>query len=137
MTNFDLNNIPKTEDGEVDFSKDFFDKEANLTVSGQLEGELAALALGEIYTFGPTFRAENSNTTRHLAEFWMVEPEVAFADINDDMDLAEDFMKFLINYALEHCADDFDYYVDAVDDDAIVESYYHHRRRDCCCSNCW
>lgn len=106
VSTLDIKNPPLTEEGEVDFSQDFFGKPTNLTVSGQLEGELGAMALGGIYTFGPTFRAENSNTTRHLAEFWMVEPEVAFADINDDMDLAEDFMKFLINYALEHCADD-------------------------------
>mgnify|MGYP003655992244 FL=1 len=89
-----------------DFKKDFFDKETNLTVSGQLEGELAAMALSEIYTFGPTFRAENSNTTRHLAEFWMIEPEVAFADLDDNMDLAEEMLKYLVSYALEHCADD-------------------------------
>lgn len=97
---------PKNEGGDVDYKKDFFGKATNLTVSGQLEGELGAMALGSVYTFGPTFRAENSNTTRHLAEFWMVEPEVAFFDINDDMDLAEDFMKSVINYALDNCKDD-------------------------------
>lgn len=106
VTALDLNNPPKNEEGKVDFSQDFFGKPTNLTVSGQLEGELGAMALGGIYTFGPTFRAENSNTTRHLAEFWMVEPEVAFADIHDDMDLSESFMKFLLNYAMENCADD-------------------------------
>ncbi len=106
VSTLNLKDTPLTEEGNVDFSQDFFGKPTNLTVSGQLEGELGAMALGGIYTFGPTFRAENSNTTRHLAEFWMVEPEVAFADINDDMDLSEEFMKFLINYALEHCADD-------------------------------
>lgn len=106
VTNFDLENLPKNEDGKVDYKQDFFGKETNLTVSGQLEAELAAMALGKVYTFGPTFRAENSNTTRHLAEFWMIEPEMAFADLNDDMDLAEDFLKFLINKSLEHCSDD-------------------------------
>jgi asparaginyl-tRNA synthetase len=106
VTNFELNDIPKTVEGEVDFKSDFFGKETNLTVSGQLEGELAAMAMGKIYTFGPTFRAENSNTTRHLAEFWMIEPEVAFADLNENMDLGEDLLKYLINYALENCADD-------------------------------
>lgn len=106
VTTLDPKNPPLTEDGAVDFKQDFFGKAANLTVSGQLEGELGAMALGRIYTFGPTFRAENSNTTRHLSEFWMVEPEVAFFDINDNMDLAEDFLKYLIRYALEHCMDD-------------------------------
>jgi asparaginyl-tRNA synthetase len=99
-------NPPKTTDGIVDFSQDFFGKEANLTVSGQLEAELAALALSKVYTFGPTFRAENSNTARHLAEFWMIEPEMAFFELDDNMNLAEDFLKYLIRYALEHCADD-------------------------------
>lgn len=97
---------PLTETGEVDYKQDFFGKATNLTVSGQLEGELGAMSLGKIYTFGPTFRAENSNTTRHLAEFWMIEPEMAFYDIHDNMDLAEDFLKYLIRYALEHCIDD-------------------------------
>jgi len=106
VTTLDLNNIPRTENGEIDFSEDFFGKSTNLTVSGQLEGELAALALSEIYTFGPTFRAENSNTSRHLAEFWMIEPEMAFYDLNDNMDLAEEFLKFLIRYALDNCMDD-------------------------------
>lgn len=102
-------NPPKTEDGKVDFSKDFFGHETNLTVSGQLEGELAAMALSDIYTFGPTFRAENSNTTRHLAEFWMIEPEMAFCDIDDNMDLAEEFLKFLAKYALDNCKDDLNF----------------------------
>ena len=106
VTTLDLKQLPKTPDGGIDFTKDFFGKAANLTVSGQLEAELAALALSKVYTFGPTFRAENSNTTRHLAEFWMIEPEVAFCDINDDMDLAEDMLKYVIDYALEHCMDD-------------------------------
>jgi asparaginyl-tRNA synthetase len=102
----DPNDPPRGEDGKVDFSEDFFGKETNLTVSGQLEAELGAMALGKVYTFGPTFRAENSNTSRHLAEFWMIEPEVAFADLKDNMDLAEDFMKYLLQYALDNYADD-------------------------------
>lgn len=106
VTTLDLDNIPRTEDGEVNYKKDFFGKMSNLTVSGQLEAELAALALSKVYTFGPTFRAENSNTSRHLAEFWMIEPEVAFNDINDNMDLAEDMLKFVIQYALDNCMDD-------------------------------
>jgi asparaginyl-tRNA synthetase len=106
VTTLDLDNIPRTEEGKIDFDQDFFGKATNLTVSGQLEGELAAMGMGEIYTFGPTFRAENSNTTRHLAEFWMIEPEMAFYDLNDNMDLAEEFLKYLINYALENCMDD-------------------------------
>jgi asparaginyl-tRNA synthetase len=106
VTNFDLNSIPKDEQGEIDFKQDFFGRATNLTVSGQLEGELAALGLGKIYTFGPTFRAENSNTTRHLAEFWMIEPEMAFYDLKDNMDLAEGLMKYCINYILEKNADD-------------------------------
>jgi len=100
---------PLTETGEVNFKEDFFGKATNLTVSGQLEGELGATALSLIYTFGPTFRAENSNTPRHLAEFWMIEPEMAFYDITDNMDLAEDFLKYLVNYALEHNADDLEF----------------------------
>lgn len=106
VTTLDLHNIPKTPEGKVDFKKDFFERETNLTVSGQLEGELAALALGLIYTFGPTFRAENSNTPRHLAEFWMIEPEMAFYDIHDNMDLAEEMLKYLVKYALDNCMDD-------------------------------
>ncbi|MBN1157919.1 MAG: asparagine--tRNA ligase [Bacteroidales bacterium] len=106
VTTLDLKNPPLLEDGSVDFGEDFFGRETSLTVSGQLEGELAALALSNIYTFGPTFRAENSNTPRHLAEFWMIEPEMAFYDIHDNMDLAEDFLGYLIRYAMEHCSDD-------------------------------
>lgn len=106
VTTLDLNNIPRKEDGSIDFSQDFFGKSANLTVSGQLEGELAAMALSDIYTFGPTFRAENSNTARHLAEFWMIEPEMAFYELDDNMDLAEEFLKYLIQYALDNCMDD-------------------------------
>ena len=106
VTTLDLNNLPKNEDGSVDYSKDFYAKPTALTVSGQLEGELGATALGQIYTFGPTFRAENSNTPRHLSEFWMIEPEMAFYDISDNMDLAEEFVKYCINYALEHNIED-------------------------------
>ncbi|MGM9633071.1 MAG: asparagine--tRNA ligase [Alloprevotella sp.] len=106
VTTKNLYNLKKTDDGKIDYTDDFFGKPTSLTVSGQLEGELGATALGAIYTFGPTFRAENSNTPRHLAEFWMIEPEAAFYDINDNMDLAEDFIKFCVKYALEHCADD-------------------------------
>ena len=106
VTTLDLKDVPKTELGDVDVSQDFFGKESNLTVSGQLEAELGAMALGKVYTFGPTFRAENSNTSRHLAEFWMIEPEVAFYNLSDNADLAEDFLKYLVKYALENCAED-------------------------------
>ncbi|MBC3540853.1 asparagine--tRNA ligase [Rufibacter sediminis] len=106
VTTLDPVNPPRTEAGEVDFSEDFFGKSTNLTVSGQLEGEVTAMALSEIYTFGPTFRAENSNTSRHLAEFWMIEPEMAFYELEDNMELAEDFLKYLVRYALENCQDD-------------------------------
>ncbi len=109
VTTFDVKNPPLTPEKNIDWSKDFFGRETNLTVSGQLEGELAALALSQIYTFGPTFRAENSNTSRHLAEFWMIEPEVAFADIHDNMDLAEDMLKYLVQYALDNCAEDLEF----------------------------
>lgn len=109
VTTLDIENPPRKENGKVNYAEDFFGKEAKLTVSGQLEGELAALALSEIYTFGPTFRAENSNTPRHLAEFWMIEPEMAFYDLEDNMDLAEDFLKYLIRYALENCKDDLEF----------------------------
>ena len=109
VTTMDLNNIPLTEEGAVDYSQDFYGKPCNLTVSGQLEGELGALALGQIYTFGPTFRAENSNTPRHLSEFWMIEPEMAFYELEDNMELAEDFLKYLINYALENCREDLEF----------------------------
>lgn len=119
VTTLDLNNIPKTEQGAVDYSQDFFSKACNLTVSGQLEGELGAMALSQIYTFGPTFRAENSNTPRHLAEFWMVEPEMAFYELADNMDLAEDFLKYLINYALEHCMEDLEFLCKMYDQELI------------------
>ena len=109
VTTLDAKNPPLKEDGSVDYKQDFFGKETNLTVSGQLNGELAAMALGKIYTFGPTFRAENSNTSRHLAEFWMIEPEVAFNEIKENMDLAEDFIKYLIKYALEQNKDDIEF----------------------------
>ncbi len=109
VTNLDAKNPPLDENGNVDFKEDFFEKETNLTVSGQLEAETYAMALGKVYTFGPTFRAENSNTSRHLAEFWMIEPEVAFNDLDANMDLAEDFIKYVINYALENCADDLEF----------------------------
>jgi asparaginyl-tRNA synthetase len=106
VTTLDPSNPPKNEDGSINFKEDFFGKETSLTVSGQLEGELGAMALSEIYTFGPTFRAENSNTARHLAEFWMIEPEVAFNDLNDNMALAEDFLKYVVKFALDNCYDD-------------------------------
>jgi len=106
VTSFEDNKAPVTEDGKIDYAKDFFGKETNLTVSGQLEAEAYAMALGKVYTFGPTFRAENSNTTRHLAEFWMIEPEVAFMDLDGNMDLAEDFIKSVLTYVLEHCKED-------------------------------
>lgn len=109
VTTLDAKNPPLTEDGQVDFSEDFFARSTNLTVSGQLEGELAAMAFGQIYTFGPTFRAENSNTTRHLAEFWMIEPEVAFADLEDNMVLAEDMLKYLIDYVLKNCKEELEF----------------------------
>lgn len=109
LTTLDLDNPPKNEDGSINYKDDFFGKATNLTVSGQLEAELGALALSKVYTFGPTFRAENSNTSRHLAEFWMIEPEVAFADIFDNMDIAEEFLKYCINYILENCGDDLEF----------------------------
>ena len=109
VTNLKLNDIPKTEEGKVDFSEDFFGKATNLTVSGQLEAETAAMALGSVYTFGPTFRAENSNTTRHLSEFWMIEPEMAFVELDENMDLAEEFIKYIIKYTLEHRKDDLEF----------------------------
>ncbi|NND61937.1 MAG: asparagine--tRNA ligase [Flavobacteriaceae bacterium] len=109
VTTMDLKSIPLNEQGEIDYKKDFFEKESNLTVSGQLEAETYAMGLGKVYTFGPTFRAENSNTSRHLAEFWMIEPEVAFYDLSDNMDLAEDFIKYVVKYALDHCEDDLDF----------------------------
>ena len=109
VTALDLENLPKNEEGTIDYKKDFFSKKTHLTVSGQLEAELGALALSDVYTFGPTFRAENSNTSRHLAEFWMIEPEIAFADIHDDMDLAEEMLKYIIKYVLDHCPDDLEF----------------------------
>ena len=109
VSTLDPMNPPKGEDGRIDYDQDFFGKATNLTVSGQLQAEIGALALGKVYTFGPTFRAENSNTSRHLAEFWMIEPEIAFADIDNDMDLAEDFVKYLINFCLKHYADDLEF----------------------------
>ncbi len=120
VTTLNLNDLPRTDDGRVDYSQDFFGKPTSLTVSGQLEGELGATALGAIYTFGPTFRAENSNTPRHLAEFWMVEPEVAFNDINDNMDLAEDFIKYCVQYALDHCKDDIEF-LNKMYDNSLIE----------------
>jgi asparaginyl-tRNA synthetase len=120
VTTLNLRNLPFNEEGMVDFRNDFFGKETNLTVSGQLEGELGALALGEIYTFGPTFRAENSNTPRHLAEFWMIEPEMAFYDITDNMDLAEDFVKYLISYALGNCREDLEF-LNSMIDKGLIE----------------
>lgn len=119
VTTLDLNNLPKDEDGKVDYSQDFYGKPTALTVSGQLEGELGATALGQIYTFGPTFRAENSNTPRHLSEFWMIEPEMAFYDITDNMDLAEEFVKYCINYALENSLDDIEFLQEMYDKDLI------------------
>lgn len=119
VTTMDLENLPKTEDGKVDYNQDFYGKHASLTVSGQLEGELGALSLGEIYTFGPTFRAENSNTPRHLSEFWMIEPEMSFYDINDNMQLAEDFVKFCLTWALENCKDDIQFLNDMFDKELI------------------
>ncbi|MDE6802666.1 MAG: asparagine--tRNA ligase [Muribaculaceae bacterium] len=120
VTTLDLNDLPRTEDGKIDYSSDFFGKHTSLTVSGQLEGELGATALGAIYTFGPTFRAENSNTPRHLAEFWMIEPEVAFFDIKDNMDLAEDFIKYCVKYALDHCRDDIEFLSQMYDENLIA-----------------
>ena len=118
VTTLDLTKVPM-HNGKVDFSKDFFGKKTSLTVSGQLEGELGATAVGDIYTFGPTFRAENSNTPRHLAEFWMIEPEMAFCDMYETMDLEEEFVKYLVNYALEHCIDDIQFLNDKYDDGLV------------------
>ena len=115
VTTFDLNNIPRLEDGSIDYSKDFFARRTNLTVSGQLEGETFATAFSDIYTFGPTFRAENSNTTRHAAEFWMIEPEIAFADLSDDMALAEDMVKYIISYCLENVPEEMEFFGNFID----------------------
>ena len=119
VTTLDAKNPPLLEDGTVNFSEDFFGRQTNLTVSGQLEGELGAMALSTIYTFGPTFRAENSNTPRHLAEFWMIEPEMAFYEIDDNMNLAEDFLKYLLRYALENCMDDLEFLSEMYDKELI------------------
>jgi len=119
VTTLNMDNLPITEEGKIDYAQDFFGRQTNLTVSGQLEGELGAMALGQIYTFGPTFRAENSNTPRHLAEFWMIEPEMAFCDIKDNMDLAEDFLKYLIRYALDSCKEDIDFLAQMYDKELV------------------
>ena len=119
VTTLDMHNPPRTPEGCVDYHRDFFGKFTSLTVSGQLNGEMCAMALGNIYTFGPTFRAENSNTPRHLAEFWMIEPEMAFYDINDNMDLAEDLIKYLIRYALDHNSDDLQFLHDMFDKELL------------------
>lgn len=124
VTTLPPQNPPTTEDGRVNWAEDFFGKMTSLTVSGQLEGELGALALGEIYTFGPTFRAENSNTPRHLAEFWMIEPEMAFYDIHDNMDLAEEMLKYLTRYALEHCEDDLKFLNDNWDKELLERLHF-------------
>ena len=124
VTTMDLENVPKTEDGKVDFSEDFFGKSANLTVSGQLNGETYAMAFKNIYTFGPTFRAENSNTTRHAAEFWMIEPEIAFADLTDDMMLAEDMLKFIIRYVMENAPEEMAFFNQFVDQ-GLIERLNH------------
>ena len=115
LNTFDLNNVPKTEDGQVDFTKDFFGKPAHLTVSGQLNVETYAFAFRNVYTFGPTFRAENSNTVKHAAEFWMIEPEICFAELKDDMDLAESMLKYVINYVLEHCPEEMEFFNNFID----------------------
>jgi len=124
VTTLDLQNVPRTKDGKVDYSQDFFGRPTYLTVSGQLEGETFALAFSNIYTFGPTFRAENSNTPRHLAEFWMVEPEMAFCDLQDDMRLAEEFLKFVIGYALEHCREDLEFFNQRIEK-TVIETLEH------------
>ena len=124
VTTLDMNNLPLTQDGKVDFSKDFFNKPTNLTVSGQLNGETYAMAFKNIYTFGPTFRAENSNTTRHAAEFWMIEPEIAFADLKDDMMLAESMLKYVINYVLENAPEEMEFFNQYVDK-GLIERLHH------------
>ena len=129
VTTLDMNNVPKNADGTVDYSKDFFGKETNLTVSGQLNGETYAMAFKNIYTFGPTFRAENSNTTRHAAEFWMIEPEIAFADLQDDMELAESMMKYVIGYVLEHAPEEMKFFNQFVDK-GLLERLEHVRTSD-------
>lgn len=117
ITTLDMKSLPLTKEGEIDYSKDFFGKEASLTVSGQLAGETYALAFRNIYTFGPTFRAENSNTTRHAAEFWMIEPEISFADLQDDMNLAEEMVKYLINYLMENAPEEMEFFNKFIDND--------------------
>lgn len=124
VSTLDMNQPPRTEDGKIDYSKDFFGKPTSLTVSGQLEGELGAMALGGIYTFGPTFRAENSNTPRHLAEFWMIEPEIAFFDVWDNMDLAEEFTKYCVQWALDNCAEDLQFLSEHYDNDLINRLHF-------------
>lgn len=124
VTTLDMNNVPKTESGEVDFGKDFFSKSANLTVSGQLSAETYAMAFRNVYTFGPTFRAEESNTTRHAAEFWMIEPEIAFADLNDDMCLAEDMLKYIIKYVLENAKEEMEFFNKFIDN-GLIERLSH------------
>jgi len=124
VTTMDLANMPMTEDGKVDFSKDFFQKPTNLTVSGQLNGETFACAFRNIYTFGPTFRAENSNTTRHAAEFWMIEPEIAFADLKDDMELAESMLKYIIRYVLENAPEEMAFFNQFIDQ-GLIERLNH------------
>ncbi|HHT02903.1 MAG TPA: asparagine--tRNA ligase [Bacteroidales bacterium] len=124
VTTLDLDNIPRTENGKIDYSQDFYGRETSLTVSGQLEGELGALSLGKIYTFGPTFRAENSNTPRHLSEFWMIEPEMAFYELEDNMNLAEEFIKYLVSYALENCKDDLEF-LQSMYDKELVDRLQH------------
>ena len=119
VTSLDLDNIPRNEDGSIDYTKDFFGKKANLTVSGQLEAEIMALAFRNVYTFGPTFRAENSNTARHASEFWMIEPEMAFCDLQGDMDIAEDMIKYIINYVLENCPEEMDFFNRFVDKELL------------------
>mgnify|MGYP002672406722 FL=1 len=120
VTTLDMENPPRTEEGKVDYSKDFYGRHTSLTVSGQLEGELGAMSLGKIYTFGPTFRAENSNTPRHLSEFWMIEPEMAFYEIEDNMDLAEDFIKYLVRYALVYCREDLEFLTQMYDNELLA-----------------
>ena len=120
VTTLDMENLPRTEEGKIDYSKDFYGRHTSLTVSGQLEGELGAMSLGKIYTFGPTFRAENSNTPRHLSEFWMIEPEMAFYEIEDNMDLAEDFIKYLVRYALVYCREDLEFLTQMYDNELLA-----------------